>query len=237
MKISHPARRRLLAVLLGLAPLYLFVIGSHVLTGGAYTLKAMLLDPLIVGSAMIVWLAFLYRTLGGKDWRRINRKPGTLAKDVVSGIGLGAGLLLLVWIQRATINRWLPGPPANPATLTLIRGLARDPLLLALWLGPVVWIGVAVLEEFQRAFMLDLLGEDAPGTKRRVFLIFLSSALFGLAHIYQGPAGVAGNFLFGAVMGLYYFGRGRIVPMIIGHAIDDSVQIVMAVIQIGRLGG
>jgi membrane protease YdiL (CAAX protease family) len=237
MKTSTPARRNVPAVLLGLGPMYLFVIGSHILTGGVYTLKEMLLYPLIMGSAMIVWLAFLYKTLAGKDWRRINRKPGTWARDAISGIVLGAGLFLLLLIQRVTIYRWLPGPPANPTILTLIRGLIRDPLLLAVWLGPVVWIGIAVFEEFQRAFMLDLLTDVAPKRWHKALFLFLSAGLFGLAHLYQGPAGIAGTFLFAVVMGLYYLIRGRIGPMIIGHALYDSVQIIMLVIQIRQAGG
>jgi membrane protease YdiL (CAAX protease family) len=231
------AWRNVAAVLLGLGPMYIFVIGSHILRGGAYTLKEMLLYPLIMGSAMIFWIAFLYKALAGKDWRRIDRKPGTWAKDAISGVGLGLGLLLLLLIQRSTIYRWLPGPPANRTMLTLIQGLVRDPLLLAIWLGPVVWIGVAVFEEFQRAFMLDLLTDVAPKTGHKAVVLFLSAGLFGLAHLYQGPAGVAGTFLFAVVMGLYYLVRGRIGPMIIGHALYDSVQIIMLVIQIRRGGG
>jgi membrane protease YdiL (CAAX protease family) len=237
MTKSKPAWRNVTAVLLGLGPMYIFVIGSHILTGGAYTLKEMLLYPLIMGSAMIFWISFLYKTLAGKDWRRINRKPGTWARDAISGVGLGVGLLLLLLIQRGTIYRWLPGPPSNPTILTLIQGLVRDPLLLAIWLGPVVWIGVAVFEEFQRAFMLDLLTDIAPKMWHKALVLFFSAGLFGLAHLYQGPTGIAGTFLFAVVMGLYYLGRGRIGPMIIGHALYDSVQIIMLVIQIRRGGG
>ena len=135
------------------------------------------------------------------------------------------------------IHRLLPGPAGNPAILTLIRGLVRDPLLLALWLGPVVWIGIAAFEEFQRAFMLDLLTDIAPKTWHKALVLFLSAGLFGLAHLYQGPAGIAGTFLFAVVMGLYYLGRGRIGPMIIGHALYDSVQIIILVLQIPQGGG
>jgi len=237
MTKSKNARRKILAVLLGLGPMYIFVIGSHILTGGVYTLREMLLYPPIMGSAMIVWIVFLYKALAGKDWRRINRKPGTWASDAISGVGLGVALFLLLLIQRITIYRWLPGPPANPAVLTLIRGLVRDPLFLAVWLGPVVWIGVAAFEEFQRAFMLDLLTDVAPKRWHKALVLFLSASMFGLAHLYQGFAGIAGTFLFALVMGLYYLGCGRIGPMIIGHALYDSVQIIMAVIQIRQAGG
>ena len=66
-----PAWRNVTAVLLGLGPMYIFVIGSHILRRGAYTLKEMFLYPLIMGSAMIFWISFLFKTLAGKDWRRI----------------------------------------------------------------------------------------------------------------------------------------------------------------------
>jgi len=237
MKTSTQAGRNILAVLLGLGPMYLFVIGSHILKGGAYTLKEMLLNPLLMGSAMIVWIVFLYRTLAGKNWGRFNRKPGTLAKDVISGIGLGGVLYLVLLLGRMTIYRWLPGPPANPTILTLLQGLARNPLLLALWLGPVVWIGVAAFEEIQRVFMLDLLTDVAPKKWHKALILLLSAAMFGLAHLYQGPAGMAGNFIEGIVWGLYFLGCGRIWPMIISHALLDSVQIISVVIQIRQMGG
>jgi membrane protease YdiL (CAAX protease family) len=237
MTKSETAWRNVLAVLLGLGPMYIFVIGSHILRGGAYTLKELLLYPIILGSAMIGWIVFLYKTLAGKDWRRLNRKPGTWARDTISGVALGAGLFLLLLIERVTIYRWLPGPPGNPTILTLIRGLVRDPLLLAVWLGPVVWIGVAAFEEIQRAFMLDVLTDAAPKACHKALLLLVSAVLFGLAHLYQGPAGMAGNFLDAIVLGVYYLGRGRIGPMIIGHALYDSVQVLMLVIQLRQAGG
>ena len=150
---------------------------------------------------------------------------------------MGAGLFVLLLIERVTIYRWLPGPPSNPTMLTLIRGLVRDPLLLAVWLGPVVWIGVAAFEEIQRAFMLDLLTDVAPKAWHKALILLLSAVLFGLAHLYQGPAGMAGNFLNAIVLGIFYLGRGRIGPMIIGHALYDSVQVLMLVIQLRQAGG
>jgi membrane protease YdiL (CAAX protease family) len=197
----------------------------------------MMLYPLIVGTGMIGWISLLYKKLAGKSLPRLNRKPGSWPTDALVGIVLGAGLLGLFCVQQSTIQRWLPGPPPNPAVFTLIQGLVRNPWLLALWLGPVVWIGVAAFEEVQRAFMLDLLADISPKARYKVLFLFLSAILFGFAHLYQGPAGIAGTFLFAIVMGLYYLKGGRLGPMIISHALYDSFQIVLAVIQIRRMGG
>ncbi len=95
----------------------------------------------------------------------------------------------------------------------------------------------AAFEEIQRVFMLDLLTDVAPKKWHKALILLLSAAMFGLAHLYQGPAGMAGNFIEGIVWGLYFLGCGRIWPMIISHALLDSVQIISVVIQIRQMGG
>jgi len=228
--------RPILAVLIGIGPIFTYIIGSHVMRGGAYTLKEMLLYPLVFGTATIVWLGFLYRSFCRKEWRRIIHKPGAWWFDILGGIGLAAVFLLISFLQRATLDRWLPRPAGNTTVLNLIGGLSRSPLLLAVWLGPVVWIGVAAFEEIQRVFTLDLLGDIGPRRWQKGLILVFSSVLFGLAHLYQGPAGMIGNFVFGMGMGWAYLVAGRIWPLIIGHALYDSVQIIMAIIQIRQAG-
>ncbi len=229
--------RNLLAVIVGIGPIFGFVIGSHIATGGAYTLKAMLLNPLIFGTGTIVWLGFLYRFFCRKDWKRINRKTGSLGADALAGIGLATGLTLVWFLEHATLDRWLPRSPGGGTTvLNLLGGLSRDPLLMAVWLGPVVWIGVAAFEEIQRAFTLDLLSDVFVKRWQKGLVLVLSSVIFGLAHLYQGPAGIVGTFVFAMAMGLYYLAAGRIGPLIIGHALYDSAQIIMGIIEIRRAG-
>lgn len=236
MDRTNQAWRNILAVIIGLGPIYGYVIASHIITGGSYTLKQMLIYPLVFGTATIAWIGFLYRSLGRKEWRRINRRTGTWGTDIPAGIGLAAALTLVWFLGRATIDRWLPRPAGNATVMNLIGGLSRDPLLLAVWLGPVVWIGVAAFEEIQRAFTLDLLSDILPKRWQKGSILVLSSLLFGLAHLYQGPAGMIGTFIFAMAFGLYYFAAGRIRPLIIGHALYDSAQIIMAIIQIRRAG-
>jgi membrane protease YdiL (CAAX protease family) len=234
-KMKQPWRN-ILAIIIGLGPVYAYVMVSHITTGGSYTLKAMLLNPLVFGSATIVWIGFLYRSFCRKEWRRINRKRGGWWTDILGGIGLAAGLTFIWFLEQATLYRWLPRPAGNPAVMTLLGGLSRNPLLLAVWLGPVVWIGVAAFEEIQRAFTLDLLCDIASKRWQQGLILVFSSVLFGLAHLYQGPAGMVGTFVFAMGMGFYYLAAGRIWPLIIGHALYDSAQIVMGIMQLRRAG-
>jgi len=228
--------RNIAAIFIGLGPVYAYVMVSHITTGGSYTIRSLFLNPLVFGTATIVWVGFLYRSICCKKWREINRRPGAWMTDILAGICLAAGLTFIWFLEQATIYRWLPRPAGNPAVMRLLVGLSRNPLLLAIWLGPVVWIGVAAFEEIQRAFTLDLLDDLASKRWQQGLILVFSSVLFGLAHLYQGPAGMVGTFVFAMGMGFYYLAEGRIWPLIIGHALYDSAQIVMGIIQMRQAG-
>ena len=56
--------------------------------------------------------------------------------------------------------------------------------------------------------------------------------LIGLAHGYQGPAAFLSITLKSVLAGWYFLSSGRVRPLIVAHAVYDSVQIAMAVTMI-----
>ena len=102
-------------------------------------------------------------------------------------------------------------------------------MLLALWLGPVVWIGIAGFEEFWRVFVLRRLWLVFPGRANAWAVLLVVSAFIGIAHGYQGPAAILSIGFKSVLMGWYFMKSGRIRPLIVAHAVYDSVQIVLAV--------
>lgn len=195
-----------------------------------------MLYPLLFGGGTVVLIIVLLRFLCGNVVGSLNLKEGRLRSDIATGILLAIGFLLLLVVQQYTVSRWFPSQPAEPAPelQILFGGLARNPLLLALWLGPVVWLGVAGFEELSRVFMLSRLWKVWPGPAGRWFALILSAALFGLVHIYQGPANAIAIGIQGLLYGLYYLAFGRVWPMIIAHALYDSVQIIQVVTLFSR---
>ena len=55
-------------------------------------------------------------------------------------------------------------------------------------------------------------------------VIILSSLLFGLAHTYQGAAGVIKTTIVGIIFSCLYIGMGSIIPLIILHFLIDYVS-------------
>jgi membrane protease YdiL (CAAX protease family) len=228
--------RNVLTVIIGIVPIYAYLMWSHITRGGIYTLSEMLFYPIVIGSGWSIVLLLLYRYMCKKRVSQLNRMPGKWWKDILMGIALGAGLLILFFIQQ-NLNPLFPQKPPSRAIINLLTGLVRSPLLIAVWLGPVVWIGVAFFEELQRVFMLDLLWDTSDSVSVRWAVILLSAVLFALAHIYQGPANMIGIFIAGVIYGYFYLKNGRIWPMIIAHGLYDSLQVAIAVIEISRAMG
>jgi len=200
---------------------------SH-LSQQTITLRELFLYPLLLGGGNVLLTLLIYRFICGERIASLNLKTGKWFADVLAGILLAAVFLILLVLQQVVQSRWLPreaGPP--PQTLiTLFQGIANNPWLLAIWLGPVAWLGVATFEELSRVFMLNRLWMVWSQPFARWFVLLLSAGLFGLVHIYQGPVSVVAIALQGFLFGWYYMRFGRILPMIIGHACYDSIQVI-----------
>jgi membrane protease YdiL (CAAX protease family) len=54
-------------------------------------------------------------------------------------------------------------------------------------------------------------------------VVAISSALFGLAHTYQGKSGVVGTTLMGLVFGAARVGSQSLMPVVVWHSVVDLV--------------
>lgn len=223
---------QILAAVAAILPMAALFTWMYLLRDSAPGLAEFFLGPLLFGGGMIFWLLFLHLVLCRDSLASLGLGHGGLARDVLIGTAFGFALLLLKRVSDPFLNTlFVPRPPAE-GVMQLIVGVAQDPLLLALWLGPVVWIGVAGFEELWRAVLLRRLWALFPGRAGAWGAIFAVSALIGLAHGYQGPAAVVSIGTKSLLMGWYFLETGRVRTLIVAHAVYDSVQIVVAVMQI-----
>jgi membrane protease YdiL (CAAX protease family) len=229
--------RNIIVVIVGIVPFYVYLLWTQMTRGEQYTLSDMLVYPLVIGGSMIIMLLVLYSRYCRKPLRLLNRREGKWWKDILTGIILAVFMLVLFFFQQKTINPLFPQKPPPHAIIELLTGLVRNPVLLAVWLGPVVWIGIAVFEELQRVFLLDLLWDVSSGAFVKWIVLIISAVLFGLGHMYQGTASMIGIFFQGILLGIFYLKFGRIWPMIIAHGLYDSLQVITAVIQIRQAAG
>lgn len=229
--------RIILAILIGVVPVNLFMIWYRLSHDEAFTLSDMLVYPLVVGGANILLIVSLNKYLLKQSLKEFNTGRGTWYWDILSGLALTAVCFMLMFLERLLVSGILPqGPPPSREVLNLMTGLAQNPLLLAVWLGPVVWIGVALFEEMIRVFFLSCLWKISQARSWAFFSIFLISVYIGFVHFYQGAFGIVSISIQGLVMAGYYYRFRRFWPLVISHALYDSIQIVLFVIQIQPQG-
>ena len=221
---------QVLAVIVVYVPLYVFALWTN-LSERTITLKELFLYPLLLGGGGVVLVLLLFRFVCGERLANIQLKPGKWYADIAVGILLGLLSLGLKMLQGVVQSRLMPSTSSPPSEemLTLFSGIAHNPLLIAIWLGPVVWIGVAAFEELTRVFMLNRLWKIWPRPVEVWIVLLLSAVLFGLVHIYQGPMSMLFISIQGVLSAWYYRQYGRVWPLIIAHAIYDSLQVIQVV--------
>lgn len=225
--------KNILAICIGILPLNIGMIWYRLTGSDEFTISDMLIYPLLIGGGSILLILALNKYLLKQRLSYFNIGKGKWQLDILIGLGLTIIYFLLVLVERATILRILPqGNPPSREVIDLMISLTNNPLLLALWLGPVVWIGVAIFEEVQHVFFMNCLWKLSKNKFWQIFVIFFVAVIWGVLHLYQGVFGIISVSIQGLVMGIYFYKYKRIWPLIISHALYDSFQIIMFAIQV-----
>ena len=146
------------------------------------------LGPLLVGGAIIFWLLFLHLVMCRDSLAALGFRISGFWRDVATGLVLGLAFLLLKYLTGPFLRGLFEPRPPSAEIITLIHSVASDPLLLALWLGPVVWIGIAGFEELWRVVVLRRFWIVFPGVSGKWIVLLLVSVLIGASPRLPGAS-------------------------------------------------
>jgi membrane protease YdiL (CAAX protease family) len=142
------------------------------------------------------------------------------------GIGMVAGTVMFVLLNVALasmLDSVLPRPTTSgPSMLSFF----HDPLHLLAWL-PIGIVGGGVVEELQRIFVITRF-EAWLGRRGLWIGIFVSSATFGLAHLYQGVGAAIVTTVSALVFSALFLRRRSALEPIAAHAFSDVLAMVAA---------
>jgi membrane protease YdiL (CAAX protease family) len=177
--------------------------------------------PLIV---LLGAVSFFIRKEGlrgpGLDARPYQRR------SIALGVGAGVSLQLLSLYVVEPLAALVTGDLPD---VSLFAPLVGNESLLVVSLL-VSWTLAAFGEEFAyRGYLLPRLAR-AGGSTRAAWLLGLvvTSALFGLGHVYQGPSGIVTTALSGAAFGgLYLAARRNLWLVIVAHGVSDTIGFTM----------
>jgi membrane protease YdiL (CAAX protease family) len=225
--------RNLLAVGIAILPINLIMIIYRLNQTENFSTVDMTLYPLLFGGGTVVLILWLNRYLIQDSFREtFNSGQGSWYGDILVGLGLTVIYFSMFFLERATLMQWIPRHnPPNDELINVMIDLAHNPWLMVVWFGPVLWIGIALFEEFSRTFMLKGLWNLSAAKEWHIAVIFITSVLIGGVHLYQGLAGVISIGLKSLVACFYFYKYRRLWPLVISHGLYDGLQFAFFVIQ------
>ncbi len=184
--------RNIIAISIAILPINLIMIWYRLTQTENFSTSDMTVYPLLFGGGTIILILLLNKFLLKDTFKTtFNSGKGTWYWDTLIGFGLTIIYFAMFFLERATLYQWIPNHnPPNTELINVMIDLANNPLLMIIWFGPVLWIGIALFEELSRTFLLKCLWNIKENRNWHIVAIFLASALIGTVHLYQGLAGV-----------------------------------------------
>ncbi len=196
----------------------------HQSTG--FASKELILYPLLFGGASILITILLKKFFLKERLSDFNSDSGKWYTDLGWGILLTLIYFTLFFIFRFTLSNVL-NFNSNTELLQLMLDMRENPILLFLWFGPVLWIGIAFFEELIRAFILTSLWKWSKKMLWISFVIVFAAILVGLAHWSQGSYGIVTIAIKSIVSGIFYYNKRRLMPLVYAHVLYDGLQVAM----------
>ncbi len=225
--------KNILAISISILPINLIMIWYRLTQTENFSTTDMTVYPLLFGGGTILLILFLNKFLLQDTFKTtFNSGKGTWFWDIVVGLGLTAIYFAMFFLERATLMQWIPNHnPPNTELINVMIDLANSPVLMIIWFGPVLWIGIALFEELSRTFLLKCLWNTSENKNWHVVAIFLASALIGTVHLYQGLAGVISIGIKSVIMCFYFYKYRRLTPLVISHGLYDGLQFAFFIVQ------
>lgn len=185
--------------------------------------------PLIFGGLSIVALYLFKKYFLKEKLSDFNSGKGKWSSDILMGLGLTVIYFVLFYVERLTLSNLLSFNP-NMEMLGLMLDMRKNPILLILWFGPVLWIGVALYEELIRVFILTSLWKFSNQKIWTISVIIISALIMGFAHWSQGSYGIVTIATKSIVSGFFFLKYRRLLPLVIAHVLYDGIQVALLLI-------
>lgn len=174
----------------------------------------------LIDMVLVLSLVYLFLRAHREPIRQFVLGPRRVGRELLLGVALIPGALMLVVIVLAVILAVRPGlhnVAVNPFERML--QTPRDAAIFAI----VVMLAGGVREEVQRGFIVRRFDQYLGGG---VVGIVVYSIVFGLGHIEQGHAAAIATGTLGAAWAIVYWRRQSIVAPMISHAGFNLAQLV-----------
>jgi membrane protease YdiL (CAAX protease family) len=200
-----------------------------IMAGGLFDVIPFSSTPVLL---LFGWLMLWLR---GTGWRDVGlKRPARWSYTLLLGAGIGIAYQYLSLYAIEPLLARLTGALPDVSQFAPLVG-NKFFLLISIVIS---WTLAAFAEEMVfRGYLMNRVADLAGGTRAAwLVALVLTSALFGLVHLYQGASGMLITGLSGLLFGVLYLATGRNLWMaIIAHGVNDTLG--FALIYLGKYPG
>jgi membrane protease YdiL (CAAX protease family) len=225
--------KNILAIVISILPVNIVMIWYRLTQTENFSTTDMTVYPLLIGGGIIILILALNKFLLKDSFTNtFNSGEGRWYYDILIGLLLAGISFALFFAERASLYQWLPNRnQANDELINTMRDLANSPLLMLVWFGPVLWIGIALFEEISRTFFLKCLWNTSENTNWHLTVILIVSVIIGFTHLYQGTAGIISISIKSIIYCYYFYRYRRLLPLVVAHGLYDGLQFAFFILQ------
>jgi len=217
---------QLAAAAIGVLPLYWTLVALQIRGGREISLGGFIFYLAVISPLSILIALLSLRFLCGENPRALNLRVGGVSRDLLAALVLSSVIVVASVVSTSVLAGLFPESAANASVRNLFNELAGSPKQLALFAGPLLFLGAAS-EEVVRAFLLSRLWKVWPAKAGKAAAVLVSAGLFGLIHLYQGPVHAVWTGIFGLITALFYLRFGRVAPLILAHYATNALQLIV----------
>jgi membrane protease YdiL (CAAX protease family) len=183
--------------------------------------------PSGLATPLYVVFTVVFIVMLARAGERLNGIGFRVPIKVLRALGLGALGIVLLQISAQVLHPLIEQALGTGRDLSRFADVAGNPGEL-MRLVVFSWLFAAFGEEiaFRIALMRGLSISFGDDRNARIIALVVQAIIFGLVHLYQGPAGVVGAIISGLVFGaVTLLGRGSIWPAAIAHGGNNTIGI------------
>lgn len=194
------------------------------LWGDAVVLQGPIVYAGLAATVLLFWITARLRGATWTDWGV--RRPESWLRTVGLALVVSLGVFIAV---RFAINPIADALGGTERDMSMYSHLTNSVPTLLINL-PLMWITAGFMEELLwRGYLMKRLVDVQGKESALAWAIALaaSAAIFGMAHLFQGPVGMFRTGAIGLVFGVAYLAVGRnLWPLILSHALIDTLDFI-----------
>ncbi len=217
--------RKILAVLLGACPFFIFVIFEKLYCYDQITVSDILGRYFAIGLFNFAFLLILTRYFLQENIKDYIHFKEPILLDVSLTFFLLISTYLIYSIGNITYVYWFNHEADRITLINVLLEIFNNPYYSIFYFGPFIWV-IQINLEYARVFLLKNLWDCYHNRFWEWIIMVTSAGFIGLMNLDNGPAGIITGILIALTFNIVYYRYRSLVPLVASSILIQTIILV-----------